>query len=315
MDSPEIPPNPEQEQPQALNRLVTRGEYITLKLKRDDELEAASSARQNLDNLAGSKTPVTLTRKFWNKRRVQTHDSKSQKLKEDLESVEEMFRLSNPDDTSGFYNFVAPRALSLGNPELADELIRLSERSVDQAQREYGLDIYSKYARMSEQIALFVGNKFTRPTLIKLDHSQRSVQSNPISRILEGDQYLKDRVDIDEVPEEVKYLHNLLGLEQFIPDLPNFTREAKWYEPERDYRSYFLTGLTDTTVFTFIFKRPFTKSVGPDAEMRYFPPAAALKLEKIPDDWPQPARSPEKQKVGLIPQNIFVPKLVPIPVY
>src|SRR3989344_6500174 len=147
--------------------------------------EAAASARKSASKPENGKGRFGSLKKLYKNTIAVSHEKKAININA-ISEVEEMFEDLDYSEATGFYDAVINNAFSLGKKELTEELQRMRDRSKTQAISEYGLEIYSKEARVLEEMALFVGNRFKKPSIIRLDPSSDSVHYNPISAIIEG---------------------------------------------------------------------------------------------------------------------------------
>ena len=239
------------------------------------------------------------------------HESTSKRLGKILETeVETMFYNADYTEMANFYNMVSQNAFSLDNKELSEELSTMEERNADQTRNEYRPKVHSTLAETIQEIALFIGNRVKKPHLIKINPDEDSVHWNPINAIDYQDEYEQSKVDTNDARKKVEYLYDLLGLSDHTNEIPDFSKKTGFFTLTEPTRSFVFPDFKDPVVFTFRFLGPTTKSVGPDAEMRYYPARVTLQLNKYKDDMPQTEIAPEQVKKPVY-LGSFQPKLVP----
>lgn len=280
------------EQP-LLKRLMPRDEYL-------EKAREADLIDKNLSNIDTSNHARTMgMMDIANKKRRQGNLEAQVAT-----SLNEMFNFVDVSEMSEFFNLVAGNARRMGDKDLVWETETMGKRGADQAKREYPkTDAFSDEARLCEEIALYLGNRYEEPALIKLNFADKNTTYYP----RHGDQK-------QETPDKVALLYNLLGIGEEIDNIPEFTKEAKSLKSEDTVvpsRSFLLDGFNREVVGTFIFIRPHTIPAEGAQKEKYVPLQVGLQLNQIPEDQELPkvpSASDKKHSVVVLPD--FQPKLM-----
>lgn len=263
------------------DRPISHEEYIKVLKAEEVDKSYASKLQQKINNNSQSKNPIKRFMVTLDKLDARWAESQVIKRREQIDQVKEMFEGLDRAEASKVYDYYAENAYAIGNSFLADELLKMKDREIPQAIEEYGVaEKHSTDARLCEQIANFEGNQFKKPLEIDLKPAAGAVTISPLNKIFGGNRYLDSKVDRDEVSDRITYLYRLLGFSDHIDQIPSdFTKEAgsQSVSQSREYKN---KNFSDELNFKFVFKRPYTRSLGPDSEMTYFPPSAKMIVNK-----------------------------------
>ena len=305
-----------------LGKLVTAQRYSEIERERSWYVNLAISSREKADEKGQNTNPFNKGLYVWHKRRSASHERKAGELKDKIEGeVEQMFWSADRDEMSTFYQSVAANAAGMGNIELADELVRMSERSPQQALAEYKPGVHSARAQAIEQMAYYIGNRFKDPTIVVISDGGYITEGDLNGPMTPERKAGRNAWYSENSPENImnktKEMYELLGLKDFIKGIPDFTKEASFWSIsnswEKQHRTYISGEFRDIVAFSFIFIRPMTKSTPDEFQERYIPPRFGIQLNKFNVDWPKIEPDSATTVRELSQYSPLKPKLLPMP--
>lgn len=284
----------EQSKQAPLTRFMPREEY----LKKAREVASIEENLKHIDRSNHSRIMGHMD--------IENKTRKLEKLDAQLRtSAYEKFASVNVSDMSNFLNLIAENALMMKDENLAREAKNMGKREAEGMLREYPLiNVFTDEARLCEDIALYLSNRYEEPALIKLDFADKTKTYYPRY----GNQAKQ------EIPEKVALLYNLFGIGNEVGNIPEFTKEAKSSKPEDTVvpsKSFLFDGLSNKTVGTFIFIRPHTIPAEEAQKEKYVPAQVGLQLNQLSEDQtlPEiPSISDKKHSVVVLPD--FQPKIM-----
>jgi hypothetical protein len=200
-------------------------------------------------------------------------DSAQKKVEEDYETYS---RLEESELAKGFIESIASRARTakINNPTLAEELEQFLAKSPNE---KISREKPSLLASVVESIALkHVSTDPNSKVTFRLSGGSPVYDWNPLSDIIEGEEYHKSKGVEDPDTAVIRDIFRLLGWEKsinLIPDMPNFRRGL----PKRDHLNTWIDELGVDLNFTL--EGPTERGA---EELRYIPGSIKLQISKQP---------------------------------